>query len=508
MAQEGEYPERWNYISGNILTEESANNLIELLRKSKEAGCTHVLWAGCRGPRIPELSAEQRGRARQMQQEARKLGIKIIPSVVSIGYSGRYFHFDPNLAAGVPVRNMPFVVKGKTAAPDPSLALDTSRLRNAGGRLTARYKVKPFMYYRVSFEMTSEPRNREELVRVTSSGGKRWNSRTNPTFKKENGKYLVQTVFNTLEGDEIRVVLSPGRGGARNVTIEPAGMLLILRRDLIPLTVTSEDGRTEYVEGRDFKEVKDPVLQVRPFPGDFPIDHPAPLVELTRRSRIREGERLSVSFWHHARIYNDQDLISMEDPKVWEILELEIKEVQRLWRPEGLMLNYDEIRVAGWEPKPDKKDQTPGELLAEHFKQAYDLFFNDTPTTEIYTWSDMFTPYHNARPFAAKGYYYLVDGNWDGSWEGLPEDVTIMNWYSPDQRTMKFFADRGHKQVLCGYYDGRSSQRMKDNIARWKKVSEEIPGVLGFMYTTWRRDYDNLQDYFSLLDSFEDWGRE
>lgn len=508
MAQAGDYPERWNYISGHILTEESAGRLMELLRKSKEAGCTHVLWAGCRGARIPELTAEQRGRAKRMREEAGKLGITLVPGVVSIGYSGRYFHFDPNLAAGVPVKNMPFVVKGRTAEPDEGLALDTSRLRKEGGRLTGRYDVKPFMYYRVSFETTTEPGNREEIVRVTSSGGKRWNSRTNPTVKKEGEKYFVETIFNTLEGDEIRVTLNPGGGEAGNVKIEPAGMLLILRRDLIPLKVTSEDGGTEYVEGKDFREVKDPVLQVKPFPGDFPIDHPAPAIELTEGSRIRDGERLLVSFWHHERIYNDQDLISMEDPRVWEILELEIKEVQKLWEPEGFMLNYDEIRVAGWEPRPDGKKETPGEMLAAHFKQAYDLVRKYAPKAKVYTWSDMFTPYHNARPFEAKGYYYLVNGNWDGAWEGMPKDVIILNWYAPDARSTRFFADRGHKQVLCGYYDGRSAQRMKDNIAKWKKVSAEVPGVLGFMYTTWRGDYENLEGYFRLLDSYSEWGEK
>ena len=57
----------------------------------------------------------------------------------------------------------------------------------------------------------------------------------------------------------------------------------------------------------------------------------------------------------------------------------------------------------------------------------------------------MFTPYHNAYSMEAqKKYYYLVNGNWDGSWEGLPKDVIILNWYSPTPDGVKFFADRGN----------------------------------------------------------------
>jgi hypothetical protein len=118
----------------------------------------------------------------------------------------------------------------------------------------------------------------------------------------------------------------------------------------------------------------------------------------------------------------------------------------------------------------------------------------------------MFTPHHNARPFSVKGYYYLVNGNWDGAWEGLPKDVIVMNWYSPKPEGVKFFTDRGHTQVICGYYDGTTTEKMKKNIGGWMKVTEGAPGILGFMYTTWRRDYGNLKEYFHLVDTYGEWG--
>jgi len=184
--------------------------------------------------------------------------------------------------------------------------------------------------------------------------------------------------------------------------------------------------------------------------------------------------------------------------------------MQNLWHPEGFMLNYDEIRVAMWEP-PDPGDEklTPGQFLARHFKRAYDLTRRIAPQAKIYTWSDMFTPHHNARPFKTEkkvnGYYYLVNGNWDGSWEGMPKDVIILNWYSPTREGMTFFSDRGHKQIMCGYYDQRNTAGLKKNIHQWQTVSEGVPNVLGYMYTTWGRRYTLMKEYFELVNTHDAW---
>jgi hypothetical protein len=360
--------------------------------------------------------------------------------------------------------------------------------------------VKPFTYYRVSFVMSGNfGGDPEQMCVVTSSGGKRRNCWTIPVATKAvGGKRLMETTFNTLEGTEIRFSINPGGCTVEDVKIEPAGMLLILRRALIPLTVTSADGKTVYEEGKDFKPVSDPVVMEKPFPGEFTIDHPASVIELTDGSRIKDGQKLLVSFWHSQRVYRDQDIISMQDPRTMEIMEKDIKNVAETWQPDGYMMNYDEIRVAMWEPQPKGENLTPGQMLARHVKAGYDLIRKYAPKAKVYTWSDMFTPYHNAR----KGYYYLVNGDWDGAWVGLPKDVIIMNWYSEDAKAVRFFADQGHQQVLCGYYDQGATDKMKVNIREWMARAQGVPGVLGVMYTTWGSNYSNLKEYFQLLDTY------
>jgi hypothetical protein len=72
------------------------------------------------------------------------------------------------------------------------------------------------------------------------------------------------------------------------------------------------------------------------------------------------------------------------------------------------------------------------------------------PKAKLVVWSDMFDPHHNA-----VDRYYLVNGSLKGSWEGLPKDVAVANWNSGKAAaSLKWFADRGHAQVIAGDYDG------------------------------------------------------
>jgi len=60
--------------------------------------------------------------------------------------------------------------------------------------------------------------------------------------------------------------------------------------------------------------------------------------------------------------------------------------------------------------------------------------------------------------------------------------------------------------VLCGYYDAKPVDAMKANIHKWIVVSKGAPKINGFMYTTWKRQFDPwLKQYFGLLDTYGQW---
>src|SRR5437764_4077821 len=90
--------------------------------------------------------------------------------------------------------------------------------------------------------------------------------------------------------------------------------------------------------------------------------------------------------------------------------------------------------------------------------------------------------------------YYLVHGDLAGSWEGLDKNVIVVNWNfgKPDQ-SLKFFADRGNRQIIAGYYDGPVEQ-VKD----WLDSAAKVKGVVGVMYTTWENKYDDLERFAKL----------
>jgi hypothetical protein len=284
--------------------------------------------------------------------------------------------------------------------------------------------------------------------------------------------------------------------------------MLAVRRANCPLKVASDDGQTVYEEGKDFKPLSDPIVGAEHFAGEMTTQHEVPF-EVADGSRLKDGQKLKVSFYHAMLIGWDQMVVSMQAPKVLEIMEQDVKNGLAYWQADGFFLNYDEIRMGGWELEPDGQQRTPGQILARHVKNAVAIVRRVAPDKPIYTWSDMFTPYHNARPFQegkkVNGYYWLANGNWDGAWEGLGKDIIVMNWYSPDDRTPKFFAERGHKQVLCGYYDVKTADDMKKNIHKWVQATRGVPDVLGFMYTTWKRRVEPQAEYFKLLDTYDQW---
>jgi hypothetical protein len=137
--------------------------------------------------------------------------------------------------------------------------------------------------------------------------------------------------------------------------------------------------------------------------------------------------------------------------------------------------------------------KTPGQLLAENVRKCVELVRAEDAGKPIYVWSDMFDPYHNAKK---AGRYYLVkgDGPWFGSWEGLAKEVVLVNWNSdPAKRvaSLRHFADRGHRQILAGYYDGPVGA-----IRDWLRDARKVPGSLaGAMYTTWQNQYRDLEAF-------------
>jgi hypothetical protein len=176
---------------------------------------------------------------------------------------------------------------------------------------------------------------------------------------------------------------------------------------------------------------------------------------------------------------------SMVEPKVYEICSNQVRRARTLLDPEGYFLAHDEVRTGGWEPEETRRFRTSGELFAYNIRRCSEIATANGGGKPVCVWSDMFDPNHNARE-----HYYLVNNTIAGSWEGLPKDLIIVSWKAK-RASVEFFAGRGHRQILAGYYDAD----VADNHRRWMEAADGISGVIGTMYCTWRNRWDDLERY-------------
>jgi hypothetical protein len=355
-------------------------------------------------------------------------------------------------------------------------------------RVSQTLALQPYRQYHISLWVKTEDlRGARPEVKVLlpdfESGLSFETFRVEPT--QEWRRYDL--VFNSLNHDSAHLYVGTW-GGNRgkfwldDLVIEEIGLVNVLRRPGTPVTVKGENG-TVYEESKDYQRVVDPNLN--PWRGY----HEAPSITLTADSRIKEGERLRVSYYHSVIIYEDRVTECLSEPAVLEGWKQEVVEVNELLHPDGFMMSHDELRVMNQCALCQSRHMTPGEILADNLRKSAEIIRTLRPEAEIWVWNDMFDPMHNAVPSG----YYLVNGPLTDSWKDFPKDVGIMNWQGGlEGKNCQFFADLGLKQMLSGYYDGDEDG---SGIAKWVANTKAVPGIVGAMYTTWEDKYDAMETW-------------
>jgi hypothetical protein len=230
--------------------------------------------------------------------------------------------------------------------------------------------------------------------------------------------------------------------------------------------------------------------------GQYEIAHPEPPLVLTKTSRIREGEKLKVSFYHTLMHMNYGVGVCLSNDEVFQHLEQHLEMIKKAYRPKTYIMVHDEIRLAGWCECCNPPDSTTGQVLARCVRRCRDIIRRVDQQAEVVSWSDMFDPFHNA-----VDNYWLTRGTMKGSWAGLDRDVLIGNWnHGRTKESLEFFAGRGHKQFLTTYYDRPNWQKLvRDGL----QASKGVPNVDGIMYTTWNNNYRHLEEFITLVNSPE-----
>ena len=101
------------------------------------------------------------------------------------------------------------------------------------------------------------------------------------------------------------------------------------------------DSKITYVEGRDYKTVSDPKLGMVPYAGEYEFRHDAPSIHIPAESRIRDRDKLLVSWYHPVATLSNQVMCCVSEPKVYDILRDQAKRVNALDKPKNVMLSID-----------------------------------------------------------------------------------------------------------------------------------------------------------------------
>ncbi len=211
------------------------------------------------------------------------------------------------------------------------------------------------------------------------------------------------------------------------------------------------------------------------------------------RKTAKDGQTVRLSFYAVQKA--DEGLVApcLSEPKTFEMMRDQIRRVMQLWQPAGLFLAPDEIRQLGSCKACEDSGKTSGQILSSALQKCVAMAREEDPNRELWLWSDMVDPHHNARDN-----YYLVKGFLKKSWEGMNKSVGIMNWnFGSRDKSLDFFSKRGHAQMISGFYD-RDEGQIKD----WMNSAKDVPSVEGAMYTTWSNDYSKLESFAQNV-----WGR-
>jgi hypothetical protein len=490
-------PDLWLYYPTNLQVDANVAKIREIWGRAAKSGYSKILLADSKMAKLGDLGGMEKvyaANVERVKEIAAQLKLEVVPALFHIGYSNSMLWHDPNLAEGLPVRDALFVVRDGKAQiqPDPTVAFgpkmgfidDTVKVQDGvatvkdhsgHARFTWNFQLPKYRCYHVSVRIKTDGYSGQPEIKALSDGRSlQWQ---NLGVKKTQDWTEHHVVFNTLEHEKISVYFGVW-GGAKGTLqwkdwkIEEAGLVNVLRRPGCPFVVNG------FEEGKDYEPVTDSKCGVDPWKGEYHSWHdPVPI-----RTKLPEGTQLRVSWYHPAIVYDGQVSACISEPKLTDLLKDEARRVRDLWGAKGYMMSHDEFRTMNQDDACLRRSLDAGALLAENARLCTKLLGGST----VYVWNDMFDPFHNA-----VDKYYLVRGDLKGSWEGLGKDVVIVNWnFGSREKSLPFFADRGHRQVLAGYYDGPVEQ-VKD----WLRSAAKVKGVVGVMYTTWQNNFSHLEEF-------------
>ncbi len=545
-------PQLWTMLRGvDISTDDGGkskfgiNKTKEFAAAAKAMGYTHMVLVD---PNLERLNIRKDkepflARMKEVAAFGESAGIKIIPFTCTLGRAGGAFTQNPDVAEGALVRGAKFRVgedgktlniinsldgepnaaegfetfdgftpKGWTAYP-PLLASGrfyrdekqkhsgSSSLKfegaNFAASLTRKLKVGTRKLIEISFWAKTESFSGSVSVGVRSADGADYISFQNYDFSaaKEFAKYAY--IINTREETELTLGVymaadSKGSFWIDDLRASEIGPRNLIRRTGAPFVLYSPSGAV-YEEGTDFVVFKSAA-------GDNDFE-----IRLTERGASRGDAELYADYYALVVIdgprSRNQIGTCLSEPDVFNYYKENFRLLFSAFPKEnGAFLNYDELRHMNSCALCVSMKKSPGGLLSWHIKKMSGAYGEISGGAPFYIWSDMFDRNHNAKRFTrpTQKSYLIEGGDVFGSWTGLPPNAVIINWAPADFRikSLQWFEELGFAQIVAGFYDAPDAEKAALKEFDDAKNSQS---VRGFMYTTWKYDYSQMQKYAETI---------
>ena len=525
--------QRWFFSFGYGRNREDVETIKSLIDTAAAHGLNGMVLSSFGFDSITRWDEGDFALLEEIATRCRNRQIELIPTGFSAGYGGGVLGHDRSFAAALPTRAMltargdallpvagenllingdledhagdqfpGYIVQdqpGEVSFADESAATGQTSIRyenftaneHGHGRLAQRVVLRAGGSYRVAFRLKTLDLAPASRFTVQVLAGSRTLARVSPKVASTQDWSHVALDFISTRNDTVNVYAGiwGGESGAFWLddfrVQEEASLADIARRQGTPVELRSLDRDIVFVEGRDYE----------------PIRNLRDLEHLSRppTSAIQEGERLLLSCYRIPYVghsWGRQTSLCMSNPGLYEYWEAQARRLHEVLPYQRVLLAMDEIRNGGGCALCQDRGLSMAEILGDCFTRQHAIFQRIDPDIEVLAWSDMLDPAHNAHAD-----YYGVVGDYTGSWQHVPQEITMMSWYHKIRdESLGFFSSHGFGTFGAAYYDA-------DNLTgseEWLRSLERTTGARGIMYTTWDRKYELLGAFGDLVSAAPD----
>ena len=560
IGMAGEIAERFVYSSCDLCNPERMKRLGELTRTAASCGYTGMVLQGD----IPYVFHMGEGPRRELRKYKRlcdELGIEIIPAVWSIGY-GAMLHVDPNLAAGLPCCNIPYVASADgtkaTYAPEPfDAGIDggfeapketgNGRFSFAGWAFTEKPGLVSFVDE--SVKHTGGKSVRFELEAAKANDPKDPQARALARIKvKRNSRYVVSAWIRTEDVDkpsafQIVFYTRPGKG-------EVAGSTRQLSFNRPKLQPSGEWARvTASLSTLDHEEIDMWIGSWGATKGRFWLDDVDVRLEGLADCLRRPGCPLMVRGEESGIAYKEGKDYAAVPPlgKEQRAAARENGSLVLKLLPGGRIRPGERLSVSGFRSHRMKSDSQVSVCMSE--PRFYELVEKSAKTiAEELRPKKWFLPMDEIRaggtcmacrrrqtdmahifgdcvtklretirkvtPEAtvymwgdqldpkmnAKDGRCMCRGTFAGSVDLVPKDIVIMHWGGRVPETFAFFREHGFALGRSiACFDGDWTDKKTETVTRELEAIRAEPTCRAVMFTTWSGDYRNLGKFAEAL---------